>query len=55
MKIYCVWLFEGLQPQEPSNIGYIEDPTTLSKPFNDILDSTMKLSRKAALLGKPRR
>lgn len=45
----------GLQPQEPSNIGYIEDPTTLSKPFNDILDSTMKLSRKAALLGKPRR
>lgn len=53
--MYHILSFEGLQPEEPSDIGYIEDPAGSSEPFSDISDSTIKVSNKATLLGKPRR
>uniref|UniRef100_A0A9I9CLX7 S1 motif domain-containing protein n=1 Tax=Cucumis melo TaxID=3656 RepID=A0A9I9CLX7_CUCME len=45
----------GLQLHEPSDIDYVENPAALSESFNDILDSTIEVSKKATLLGKPRR
>ncbi|KAG6606113.1 hypothetical protein SDJN03_03430, partial [Cucurbita argyrosperma subsp. sororia] len=45
----------GLRPPEPSDMGYIEDTPDLSKSFSDLLDSTIKLSNEATLLGKPKR
>ncbi|XP_023521237.1 uncharacterized protein LOC111796148 [Cucurbita pepo subsp. pepo] len=45
----------GLRPPEPSDMGYIEDTPDSSKSFSDLLDSTIKLSNEATLLGKPKR
>ncbi|CAK9310981.1 unnamed protein product [Citrullus colocynthis] len=45
----------GLQLHEPSDVDYREDPAALSESFSDILDSTIEVSKKATLLGKPRR
>ncbi|XP_022159777.1 uncharacterized protein LOC111026097 isoform X2 [Momordica charantia] len=42
-----------LQPHEPSNMKYDEDPAAPSEPFSDILDPSVKLSIEAKLLGKP--
>ena len=36
-------------------MGYIEDTPDSSKSFSDLLDSTIKLSNEATLLGKPKR
>lgn len=52
---FCIWSSEGLQLHEPSDIDYVENPAALSESFNDILDSTIEVSKKATLLGKPRR
>lgn len=53
---FCIWSSEGLQQlHEPSDIDYVENPAALSESFSDILDLTIEASKKATLLGKPRR